>query len=229
MTPEYLTAGGRGAVSVQRKPHLSPTTLQQQHLIGFTIDQSASMSHLTCQVVNSYNRLVEQQQELAHTKASTPRLTLTLFNSAVRTVYDAVPLAEVVPLTKSQYEPSGGTALRDGIGNLIASLSVRAPGRGHKVLCIIATDGEENQSRQYSHADIKQMIGYRQNQHDWQFIYVGPEESFSYAESIGILRTNCTSFESDPDKFRTLLERLGHAVSAYRLGDRQFTLKLRNS
>jgi hypothetical protein len=181
------------------------------------------MASLATVVVQSVNQLIEEQRAIA----SNSRFTLTLFNHNVQLVHDAVPLSDVQPLLPAQYEPNGATAIDDAIASLIRTLSPRAPGQGNSVMAVVITDGEENSSREYRKEDVRQMIGYRQATHGWQFIYIGPKESFSYAEGIGIPRANCTSFESDPDRFRALLERLSKAVAGFRLGDRQFMLKLK--
>jgi hypothetical protein len=183
------------------------------------------MTSLASIAVQSVNQLLEEQKAIT---AGDSHLTLTLFSNTVELVYDAVPLSNVPALRPAQYEPYGGTALNDAIGNLIRSLSGHAPGQGNSVPVVILTDGEENSSRQYRVDDIRQMVSYRQAIHGWQFLFLGPEHALDYAQSIGIPKVNTAGFETTPDGLRLMLDRLSRSMAAYTLGDRQFMLKLRD-
>ena len=85
---------------------------------------------------------------------------------------------------------------------------------------MILTDGEENQSQQYSCEDVRQMVTYRRVNHGWQFLFLGPERRFRYALSIGIPKVNTAGFATTPEGLRLMLERLSKTMAAYRLGDR---------
>jgi hypothetical protein len=95
-----------------QNPHLSSSLTERRSLVGFALDRSESMESLATVAVRSLNQLVEQQKAIA----GDSRFTLTLFNSRMDLVYDAVALSEVPPLSADQYQPSGGTALNDGVG-----------------------------------------------------------------------------------------------------------------
>jgi hypothetical protein len=72
------------------------------------------------------------------------------------------------------------------------------------------------------------MVTYRRLTHGWQFLFLGPKRALSYALSIGIPKVNTAGFETTPEELRLMLERLSRSIAAYRLGDRQFMLKLRD-
>jgi hypothetical protein len=139
--------------------------------------------------------LITQQKEIGVES----RFTLTLFNNQISTIHDGIPLCDVPPLIRAQYEASGGTALNDAIAHLIRTLSTRAPGQGHKVLCVILTDGEEGCSREHKVDDVKQMVCYRRLTHGWQFCLLGPESARDYAKAIGIPAGNYAPFKTTPD------------------------------
>jgi hypothetical protein len=219
--PTYSTAGGRGAVLVQN-PFRSLHAAQRQNLIGMTVDHSDSMDHLSEVAVRSLNELITQQKEIGVES----RFTLTLFNNQISTIHDGIPLCDVPPLTRAQYEASGGTALNDAIAHLIRTLSARAPGQGHSVLAVILTDGIEVCSRQYRIEDVRQMVSYRRAIHRWQFLFLGPESAIDYATRIGIPKVNTAGFETTPDGLRLMLERVSRAIGSYRLGDSRFMLAL---
>ena len=221
--PEYFVTGGRGAVLLTRPHPPLSSLIERKSLVGFALDRSGSMASLATVAVQSVNELIEQQKEIA----GNSRFTLTLFNHDVELVNDAVPLCDVPSLLPAQYQPSGGTALNDAVAHLIRSLSEHAQGHGHSVLAVILTDGEENQSQQYNCEDVRQIVTNRRVTHGWQFLFLGPESALPYALSIGIPKVNTAGFETTPEGLRLMLERLSKTVAAYRLGDRQFTLKLK--
>jgi hypothetical protein len=148
------------------------------------------MNHLSSVAVRSLNELIEQQKQIAVDS----RFTLTLFNDRISTIHDGIPLREVPPLSQAQYEAGGGTALNDAIAHLIRTLSPHAPGQGHKVLCVILTDGEEGCSREHKVDDVKQMVCYRRLTHGWQFCLLGPESARDYAKAIAIPAGNYAPF-----------------------------------
>src|SRR5262245_60369461 len=141
--------------------------------------------------------------------------------------HDALPLAEVSELTSQSFVPRGGTALNDAIAAMIMRIGKRAK-RSTRVLIAILTDGGENSSREFSQDDVMRMVTYRRNTYDWQFIFIGPEEALSYALSIGIPKSNVVAFDADPAGMRQIMDRLSKSMRAYQLGDRRYTLKLRN-
>jgi hypothetical protein len=58
-------------------------------------------------------------------------------------------------------------------------------------------------------------------------VLVGPP-ALDYALSIGIPRSNFAGSKTTSEGFGQILDRLGRAVKAYTLGDRQFALRLRD-
>jgi uncharacterized protein YegL len=189
--------------------------------LGFVLDRSGSMSSLVNEAVAGFNTLVDEQRNLK----PPANFSLALFNDTVRLLYDATPIVEVPCLTPKLYEPGGGTALNDAIGSMIQVIGKRAK-RQARVLIAILTDGQENCSRQFSKADIFSMITYRRRTHDWQFIFIGPQDAVPYALSIGIPKSNVVSFDADPAGIRLILDRLSKSMRAYQLGDRRYMLKL---
>jgi uncharacterized protein YegL len=194
--------------------------------LGIVLDQSGSMNSLVNEVLAAFSNLLEEQRNLKNADSSSA-FSLTLFNSAIRLLYDGVPITEAKPLTRDLYTPSDGTALNDAIGTMIQAIGRRIRHRT-RVLVAILTDGEENISRKFSTSDIRQMIAYRQTTYDWQFIFIGPPEAEHYALSIGIPKSNIASFSADGAGITAIMARLSHSIRAYQLGDRRYALKLRN-
>jgi hypothetical protein len=210
--PQLKIGGGEGAVPVLSSPEL-----------GFVLDRSSSMESLKTEAVTGFNSLCDEQRKIEPPAS----FSFATFSNDVSFLYDGTPLTVVPPLTPTLYEPYGGTALNDGIGQMIQRIGKRAK-RSARVLIAILTDGGENSSRNFSQADILSMITYRRTTYDWQFVFIGPEDALSYALSIGIPKSNVVSFDTDPAGMKLIMDRLSKSMRAYQLGDRKYALKLRN-
>src|SRR5271166_7061390 len=106
--PKYIQ--GSQAIVVNQPKHRSLTSTQSQ--IGFVLDCSGSMSNLQTDAITGFNTLVEEQRKASPES----KLNLALFSNSVQFIYNALPLSEIPPLTPALYNPCGGTALNDGIG-----------------------------------------------------------------------------------------------------------------
>jgi hypothetical protein len=178
------------------------------------------MNSIRNEVVEAVNKLIIEQQKINREAL----FNLMLFSDSLSLACDAVPLADVTPLTAETYAPNGGTALADAIGSMVQAIGKRAI-RTSRVLIVIVTDGQENGSCQFSAGDIRDMIGYRRASHDWQFVFVGPASAFGYARSIGVPDKNIVELGSD---IGLLMNRLSKAIGAYLLGDSRYALRLRD-
>jgi len=155
----------------------------------FLLDRSGSMASCCIDTIDGFNTFVYSQKQFGGT------MTLCLFDDQFETVYDKLPIEEVPQLTEDTFVPRGGTALHDAMGQVLKmNLSDDA-------MVIILTDGEENSSRTYTSAHVKDLV----NLKPWKFIYLGANQDAVLAASeLGIK----TSMEYDvtrtPEVFRAL-------------------------
>jgi len=69
--------------------------------------------------------------------------------------------------------------------------------RPGEVIVVILTDGEENQSREFSLATVKQMITAQQESFAWRFVFLGADQdAFAAAGGMGIARGTTLSYAS---------------------------------
>ena len=120
------------------------------------LDESGSMQSIKPAAINGMNETV-QSIRAAQKKHEDQEhvVTLVSFNSsAIKTIYDCVPSAEVKELTDNDYIPDCCTPLYDAMGHSINALRPKV-GSEDKVLVTVITDGEENSSTEYSGKAIK--------------------------------------------------------------------------
>ncbi len=167
--------------------------------IAVVMDVSGSMDSVKNDAIGGFNSFLKEQQALQ----GEARLTLVLFNTESRTIYDGVPISQVRPLSESTYVPNGFTALFDAVGDAVDVIGERLAGtpedeRPGKVIVAIITDGEENSSKRFTSARIKEMIGHQQSTYNWHFLFLAANQDAVLAGgTIGIKAGNCVSYTSD--------------------------------
>lgn len=156
--------------------------------IAIVIDKSGSMGSLVKDTLGGYNTFIEKQKALPGDAS----VTLVLFDTDIKTIYESVDIKNVKELTTKEYFADGLTALNDAIGLTIDSLGKRLDAtaeenRPEKVVVVIMTDGEENSSNRYTNDKIKEMVEHQKNKYSWEFCFLGANiDSFAVGGSYGI-------------------------------------------
>lgn len=151
------------------------------------LDKSGSMSSIARQAIDGVNETI---QSIKRTQEKHPEqdniLTLVAFcGCEIKKIYDQCPIAEVVPITKRDYQPCCMTPLYDAMGNTITAIHALMDANSIASVTII-TDGYENASREFSHKAIRGLIEAYKNE-GWMFAYIGADhdvESVAFSLSI---------------------------------------------
>ena len=128
------------------------------------LDRSYSMKHMESEVIGNFNNFLREQKELE----GRAKLTLVLFDDQYDMIYDEIDLQKARPLTKRQYYARGMTRMNDAVGRTLTNKSGK-----RKAIVLIHTDGDENDSREYKHHDIKKIV--KKLKQKWEFIFVGAD------------------------------------------------------
>ena len=160
---------------------------QNKVLIGIVLDRSGSMKKSAAEAIGGFNRVVEDQKK----SPGTTLLTLAQFDDEYELIHDALDVQKVEALTDKTYVPRGWTALLDAMGRTIVSIGEKLAAlpeeqRPAKVTIVTITDGEENASKEYTHAQIKDMIKQQENIYSWEFVFLGSEPK-AVADAIHLL------------------------------------------
>ena len=183
--------------------------------IVFVLDRSGSMTGSESDVIGGFNKLI--QEHLEHEQKAL--VTTVLFNTSMRHLHDRVPLEQVERLTATDYDPCGGTALLDALGETIKRIKIaqryaRREDVPAKTLVVVMTDGEENSSRHYTNRKIQELVKRQEEKYGWEFMFIGADiDAFASAQRLGIRARRAVSFSKDEDSFVDCLE----AVSRYSL------------
>ena len=156
--------------------------------ISFVVDRSGSMNNIAEDMSGGLQSLIDKQ------KLEPGRCTVSL--SQFDTDYDNFyEMVEIDNVPEYKLVPRGGTALNDAIGRSVNSLgdklsSLKEDDRPGKVLFVIVTDGYENSSKEFSKAQVKEMIETQTDKYNWQFIFLGAgidtfSDNFDYGVKNG--------------------------------------------
>lgn len=162
--------------------------------ITVVLDRSGSMSSIKTDAEGGLNSFIEKQ------KAEPGRALFTLvqFDTAYEFVHKGVDIQSV---PRCELVPRGATALLDAIGRAIVETGERLKAmpdadRPGLVVFVILTDGQENSSREYTKAKIKEMIEHQTNVYEWQFTFLGADQdAFAEAAAIGIRPAGVAGYE----------------------------------
>ena len=167
--------------------------------IVFILDKSGSMSGLESDTIGGYNSFLERQKKVEGEAI----VSTVLFSDYTNVIHDRVELGKIEPLTDKQYTTDGCTALLDAIGGAIHHIGnvhkyARDEDRPEKTVFVITTDGQENSSREYSYAKIKNMIERQQEKYGWEFVFLCANiDAIREAAKLGIASNRAVRYECD--------------------------------
>lgn len=154
--------------------------------ICFILDESSSMHSSIDNVINGFQKLIDEQKQLKNGECI---VSVYRFATKVKSDFVGKSLNEISSL---EYSPKGCTAMYDGIGTAIDEIGewlsdMKEECRPSKNLIVIMTDGEENNSHKYTFKDIKDRIKHQEEKYNWSFVYMGTDlRSLDDAKSLGI-------------------------------------------
>jgi hypothetical protein len=181
--------------------------------IYFLLDRSGSMNSIVEDTVGGFDAFIAEQRKTA----GECMVTLAQFDDAYEEVYVDRPIADVPSLVLA---PRGTTALLDSIGRLVVDAGKRLAAlpedqRPGTVIVGIMTDGLENASREWSHAQVKELIERQTNVYQWQFLYLGADQdAIEVGARIGVAAAHSVTYGRG--KVKEALAATAANVSRYR-------------
>ena len=186
--------------------------------VVFILDRSGSMSGLEADTIGGFNATLEKQKkEKGEVYWST-----VLFDDKHEVVHDRLPIKKIEKLTENEYYVRGCTALLDAVGRAIHHIGnvhkyARPEDVPGKTLFVITTDGMENASREYTYAQVKQMIQRQTEKYGWEFLFLGANmDAVSVAGRMGIRPERSATFINDGVGIGTNYRAVSCAMSGLR-------------
>ena len=188
--------------------------------VHFVLDRSGSMDAIRSDVIGGFNSFIRNQQEAGGACV----MTLVQFDDQdpYEVVADAVPIAEMAPLSESTFVPRGTTPLYDAMGHAIANATIRAERRAaagepaEDILFVTFTDGLENASREYDRAKVFDLVK-RREERGWTFAYLGAnQDAYAEGDKVGVAKGSTQAWAASPQGTADAFASLSEATSAYR-------------
>lgn len=195
--------------------------MSNKTLVCFILDRSGSMQTHQDQTISGFNEYLQQLQK---DKLDEAVFSLTTFNTVVDPIILAEPVEKVDSLSTKTYVPEGSTALYDAVYRTIKKTDewLKDNSQGHRVLCVIQTDGEENSSRNHNERDVADLIAEKTATGFWTFVFLGADQdAWIQAQKFGVPAGNTMSYASR-DTARTFMKAAA-ATSNYRAGNASAT------
>jgi uncharacterized protein YegL len=186
--------------------------------IAYILDRSGSMQPLAGDAIGGFNAFLSSQQA----QPGRAHFTLVLFDHEYLVPVTHMDIAQVSPLDSQSYVPRGQTALLDAIGRTIDEVGQQLAAtpeeqRPSKVIVAIFTDGLENASRRYTHAQISAMIRRQQEVYSWEFLFLAAnQDAVASAAKLSIPAANAMNFAATPTGVRESQKMLDREMSARR-------------
>lgn len=184
----------------------------------FILDRSGSMGGLESDTIGGFNAMLDKQKKLE----GECRITTVLFDNNYELLHDRIDIQAVSPITEKEYFVRGSTALLDAIGRTIhktrnTQQHTAEDYRAENVLFIIITDGQENASREFSSAQVKEMIETQKTASGWEFIFLGANiDAVETARHFGISADRAQNYHADKAGVALNFDVMSKAVSTLR-------------
>lgn len=162
------------------------------------LDESGSMSAIKNATISGFNEVVQTIKGIEKKFPEQQHfISLVTFNGlGIKTLLDKQPAVSLALIDEKSYRPDSMTPLYDAIALSVLKLKIDVAGfENVNVLVTILTDGEENASKEFSHAQVNSIVAEQKNL-GWTFTYIGANHDVErVARSISI--TNTMVFEAD--------------------------------
>ena len=184
--------------------------------IIFLLDRSGSMYGLEKETIGGFNSFVEKQAKIGPTI-----ITTILFDDKYEILYSGQD-AKTTALTDKEYYARGMTAMLDAIGKTIVDVNKRLEetkleNKPSKIIFVITTDGKENASKEYTYQKIKEMITLQQENHKWEFIFLGANiDVAAESEKLNISAKNTFKYTATKDGTTAMFEKAAAVTNEIR-------------
>jgi Mg-chelatase subunit ChlD len=161
------------------------------------LDASGSMGAVENDVKGTFNSFIDEQRE----QPGKTVLDVYQFSDETSRIVRGADLSTFENNLMRNYRCSGCTALNDAVCQAIDEIGAEFAAlpeseRPEQVLVAILTDGEENASRRFTKADVKERIDRQTNVYSWKFVFLAANiDATETGAALGLKADDCVAFE----------------------------------
>lgn len=189
--------------------------------IALVLDRSGSMESIASDTVGGINRFLKDQQAVPGDCTAT---IVQFDTNSIDALRGISPIKDMALVNASEFQPRGGTPLWDAIGKTIVQTgdylkSLPEAQRPDKIIFVVMTDGFENSSRDYTHAQVRDMIKHQTDVYKWQFVFLGANiNSYAVGGAIGVSGLNTMNYASNSASVHAAYASTSSNVRSFRTG-----------
>jgi Mg-chelatase subunit ChlD len=198
---------------------MSTQSVKATH-VALLLDRSGSMAPLVADVIGGVNQFLTEQRA----QGNDVRVSIVQFdsNDPQEVKVWGAPISEVGALTTADFQPRGGTPLLDATGLLIGRVKVDAQSRvaaglaEEDIVFVTVTDGEENQSREFTLAQVKALVE-TQTAAGWTFVFLSAGlNAYGDAAAMGFDASNSQAWDRRGDNTRMAFDSVSKGMTNLR-------------
>lgn len=188
--------------------------------ISIILDRSGSMDSIKTDTIGGFNSFLKEQQSVG----GECTISLYQFDDRYEMIYEGKKIKNAPSLNNETFVPRGWTALLDAIGRTINSTGARLSkmkesDRPSKVIIVIVTDGQENQSKEFTKNQIFDMITHQKNNYNWQFVFLGAnQDAIKVAGDYGIAKSSTLTYATSSIGTQSAYRSFSSNLANYRVG-----------
>lgn len=180
------------------------------------LDESGSMSSIKNTIIQGFNELVQTIKGIEKQFPEQEHfVSFVSFNSlGQKLLHFMDPASKLEQIDDKSYNPDAMTPLFDAMGFSINKLKQSLQGQtDYNVLVTVLTDGEENDSKEFSGNDIKKLVE-ELKQNRWTFTYIGTDHDVEKI-AISLSINNTMVFEKNEADIKKMFAREQNARANY--------------
>lgn len=188
--------------------------------ISIVLDRSGSMESVKSDTIGGFNAFLDDQKKAG----GEATITLAQFDDVYEVLYFALPIVDAKRLDSATFVPRGSTALLDAIGRTIHDTGKRLEAmpegeRPEKVIFVIVTDGEENASKEFTAAQVNDLITHQREKYNWEFVFLGAnQDAITTAANLGIAGAASLTYAANSKGVQGAYASLSRSVTSRRAG-----------
>lgn len=178
-------------------------------IVNLIIDSSGSMDGTSASIAHEINQFAARQGA----KLYTTKLSLTVFNDNISTLFNELDTRQIKPL--SGWECEGGTNIFDALFRAIEPIN---KGVANHKLHLIITDGQNGYSN-HTKEEVREFLKSRIDAGEHIFLLYNDYEKNSakvYAAALGINPNNAVNFSFDGDGIKIIFQTIEDLLDGLR-------------
>ena len=185
------------------------------------LDASGSMGVVENDVKGTFNTFIAEQRE----EPGKTVLDVYQFSDETTRIVRSADLSTFENDLMRNYRCSGMTALNDAVCQAIDELGAEFAAlpeseRPEQILVAILTDGEENASRRFTTADVKERIDRQTNVYSWKFVFLAANiDATETGAALGLAADDCVAFECSEEGLGDVCACFSERLAAMRAPD----------